>query len=372
MSAKDADVGQAYEAEVLPGLAPLAQAELRSSKSATLTGPASDDAVPFQWRGPAPPPTERLRTVTSLQRVVELPVPRPKALLGDRNLRELLEPIRAVVEGGERFHGLRLEAAGSDSPVLRRLRSELSKALALPDDPEGGELRLRLRRSPTGEGWQLLIRTTPRPLSARPWRVANLPGGLNACVAAAAWLTVGVADGQRVLNAMCGSGTLLAERAAFGPATRLTGVDLDPDALRAAERNLAAAGLTVASDLSEVKAAATRAGEVRLAEIRQAELRLADASATPFDDASFDVVVADPPWGDAIGEVSDLPATYAALLREAARLVPVGGSALIVTHALRAFDAALAQLAASWRLEETLRVFHGGHRPALHRLIRRA
>jgi len=193
----------------------------------------------------------------------------------------------------------------------------------------------------------------------RDWRVRNLPGGLNACVAAAAWRWIGHAPGQRVLNAMCGSGTLLAERAALGPAARLAGVDLDPDALEASQANLRAAGLSVRSDLSGGPEGA------------QVELRLADAAATPFGDASFDVVVADPPWGDAMGEVADLPRAYAAFLHEAARLVPVGGSALIVTHALRAFDAALEGACGSWRSEGAVRVFHGGHRPALHHLIRR-
>jgi len=158
---------------------------------------------------------------------------------------------------------------------------------------------------------------------------------------------------------MCGSGTLLAERAALGAAARLDGVDLDPDALEAAEANLRAAGVSVRCDLSGGPEAA------------QVELRLADAAATPFGDASFDVVVADPPWGDAMGEVADLHRSYAAFLREAARLVPVGGSALIVTHALRAFDAALEDVGGAWRAQGTVRVFHGGHRPALQHLIRR-
>jgi len=365
MSSGDGEGSVDYEAEVLPGLAPLAVHELSRLDGTSFPGPARDDAVPFLWRGPGAVPTDPLRTVTSLQRLLELPVPRPKALLGDQAFRQVVDSVSEVIETGGPFHGLRLEAAGSDSPVLRRLRDELSKALLLPDDPEQGDLRLRLRPSPDGAGWQLLVRTTPRPLSARSWRVVNLPGGLNACVAAAAWQLVGVAPQQRVLNAMCGSGTLLAERAAAGPAARLAGVDLDPDAVQAAAVNLAAAGLAVRSDLSGHEPTSDEVGRPAV------ELRLADATATPFEDASFDVVVADPPWGDAVGDVGDLPADYAALLREAARLVPVGGSALIITHALRAFEVALSEVDASWRLERTLRVFHGGHRPALHRLIRR-
>ncbi len=375
-----------YEAEVLPGLAPFAREELRLTGRARLgpkppgadqagtdqagadqAGTDQADAVRFTWSGGDGVPTARLRTVTALHRVLAFDVPRPKALLGDQHLRRIVNEILGVVRASDSpFHAVRLEAAGKDSPVMRRLRGALAQGAELPDDPDEGDLQVRVRpglrsgrAGASGAGWEVLIRTTPRPLSVRDWRVKNLPGGLNACVAAAAWRWIGHAQGQRVLNAMCGSGTLLAERAALGPAARMVGVDLDPDALEASEANLRAAGVRVRSDLSGGPGDA------------QVELRLADVAATPFEDGSFDVVVADPPWGDAMGEVADLHRSYAAFLREAARLVPVGGSALVVTHALRAFDAALADVHASWRTEGVMRVFHGGHRPAMHHLIRR-
>ena len=343
----------AFEAEVLPGLAPFAADELHATGQAELAAPRGAperaDAVPFTWRGPRAP-LEALRTVTSVQRRMAFDVPRPKALLGAEHaaaIRDELQRVRR--EAAAPFHGLRLEAAGRDTPVMRRLRAALADAAGLPDDVEKGDLQVRVRPSPGGaraSGWEVLIRLTPRPLSARSWRVANLPGGLNACVAAAAWRWLGRAPEDRVLNAMCGSGTLLIERAASGPAARLVGIDRDPQALAAARANLQAAGV-------------------------RAEVHEADATSAPFPDASFDVVVADPPWGDAVGDVRELERLYAAFLREAARLTSPGGRLLVVTHALSAFDAALAAADTDWRSEGTLRVFHGGHRPALHRLRRR-
>jgi SAM-dependent methyltransferase len=352
-SGGSAGPGEAFEAEVLPGLAPFAADELLATGHAEVaaprTAPERADAVPFTWRGPRAP-LEALRTVTSVQRRLRFDVPRPKALLGEAHaatIRDELQRVRR--DAAAPFHGLRLEAAGRDTPVMRRLRAALADAAGLPDDPERGDLQVRLRPAPGGAragGWEVLIRLTPRPLSARPWRVANLPGGLNACVAAAAWRWLGRAPEDRVLNAMCGSGTLLIERAASGPAARLVGIDLDPEALAAARANLEAAGV-------------------------RAELHEADATSAPFPEAGFDVVAADPPWGDAVGEVGELERLYAAFLREAARLTVAGGRLLVVTHALSAFDAALASATTDWRSEGTLRVFHGGHRPALHRLRRR-
>ena len=138
-----------------------------------------------------------------------------------------------------------------------------------------------------------------------------------------------------------------ADRAGRGGSRRpLVGIDWDPQALAAARANLDAAGV-------------------------RAEAHEADATSAPFPDASFDVVAADPPWGDAVGDVRELEKLYASFLHEAARLTVPGGRLLVVTHALKAFDAALAAAGDDWRSEGTLRVFHGGHRPALHRLRRR-
>jgi SAM-dependent methyltransferase len=389
--------GDAYEADVLPGLAPFAREELAATGRArpAPAGPddARADAVPFTWRGD-PRPLHRLRTVTSVQRVLGFDAPRPKALLGDAHLRRLSAEVERVVrEAPAPFHGLRLEAAGKDSAVMRRLRSALAEATGLPDDPEGGDLQVRVRPGPGGAGrggWQVLVRLTPRPLSARSWRARNLPGGLNACVAAAAWRWLGHDGGDRVLNAMCGSGTLLIERARTGPAARLVGVDLAQEALDAARANAEAAGLAVrVRDAGGADASRTATGDggSGAADASAAgaappatdaggrpplELLRADATATPFPDGAFDVVVADPPWGDAVGKVAGLDARYAELLREAARLVPPGGRLLIVTHALAAFDAALREAGGPWRADGELRVFHGGHRPALRRFTRRA
>lgn len=360
-----------YEAEVLPGLAPFAHAELGSLPGARPDPLPRDpvaaarlDRLPFAWGGEGDPPLDPLRTITSLQRLLDFALPRPRALLGDEALRTIQREARAIVASAGPFEGLRLEAAGRDSAVFVRLRAALARELGLADAPDDGELRLRVRPRPEGgaAGWQVLIRTTRRPASARAWRVANLPGGLNACVAAAIWRWVGVAPDQRVLNPMCGSGTLLIERARMGPVARLVGLDLDPDALAAAAANATAAGLAVDSDLGG------RSGPAGGATV---ELRLADAGATAFEPGSFDVAVADPPWGDAVGDAAELPDAYRRLLDEAARLVVPGGTAVVVTHALHAFDAALGGARDLWREEGRVRVFHGGHRPALVRLSRR-
>src|SRR5207302_4929243 len=98
-----------------------------------------------------------------------------------------------------------------------------------------------LADGPAG-GWETLVRLSPRPLSARPWRVCNLPGALDATAASAIARLAGPRPDERYLNLASGSGTLLIERLALGPAGPAVGVELDPRALDCARRNLDASG----------------------------------------------------------------------------------------------------------------------------------
>ena len=81
---------------------------------------------------------------------------------------------------------------------------------------------LRVRKADIRrDGWEVLIRLTPRPLSAREWRVCNMEGALNATIAAAMIeMTDPSARRPRVFNLMCGSGTLLIETTAACPGGR--------------------------------------------------------------------------------------------------------------------------------------------------------
>lgn len=331
----------AFEAQVLPGLGPFALRELRALPGARVPDPPAGaeacDAIPFE----APAGTRglhALRTVTAVQRRIPFDVPRPKALLGDAQLRRLLQELRDVLAATpEPMHGFRLRAAGRDSPVFQRLAAALADGLELPHDDAEGGMQLRVRRA--GRGWEVLARLTPRPLSARTWRVRNRAGGLNACVAAACVALLGPRASDRYLNAMCGTGTLLVERAQVAGARRLVGVDVDPAALDDASANLRAAGVA-------------------------AELRREDALALPDPPGSFDALAADLPWGDAVGDAEEVARLHPGFLREARRVAADGARMVLVSHALTVLGRALAE-ETGWREVARHRVFHGGHRPAL-------
>ena len=244
-------------------------------------------------------------------------------------LRDLQGELGAVVADAiaarAPFTALRLEAAGRESPVMRRLAEALAAGVGLPEDAEDGDLRVRVR--PDGGGWVVLVRTTRRPLSTRAWRACDRPGGLNASLAAAVPWLARPARGVAALNAFSGSGTLAIELALADPDARVDGLDVDPEAVACAERNASAAGVE---------------GRVRFA--------VGDATALGAADGSVRLLLADPPWGDAVGAHAANRALYPAFLAEAARVVAPGGRLALVTHEVALVHDLLAGAAgAAWR-----------------------
>jgi tRNA (guanine6-N2)-methyltransferase len=335
------------ECEVLRGLEPFCAAEVRRvlGRQADLSRGVTPGVVRFAWSGPLRQ-LLGLRTAVAAYLFDSVPGRRPSALLGDTTLFDRVETVRRLHPLGS-FSSFRLSVPGGNSAALRRLRHELSARTGLRDDPDDGELYLRIRRSAGGDGWDLLTRLSPRPLSARTWRAVNVPGALNATIAAAMVELSRPRPADRVLNLMCGSGTLLIERLARGRAALAAGCDIDPAALAASRSNLEAAGL---------------AGSVALARM--------DATALGFGDAGFDVLLADLPYGHRMGSHQDNAALYPPVLAEAARVTRPGGALLAVTHELRLFERCLQAAAGHWRTERAVQVYQKGHHPVVY-LLRR-
>ena len=328
-------------AETLAGLEPLAREELGRLRGVRVLSETPGE-VRFAYVGDAKR-LRGLRTVAVVYLALHFDVPRPKALLGHQHLTRLVETIQKVNHANE-FTGFRFGAAGSDSAVFARLAAALEASLKLPHDAEAGDLLLRVR--PARGGWEVLVRLTPRPLSARDWRVCNRAGGLNATLAAAMVEVVGVKSQDRFLNAMCGSGTLLIERRLAGKAARLVGVDNDDEALGCAQANILKSGF--GSDI---------------------ELLKGDATNLTFPVNSFDVLVADVPWGDAVGSHRENVALYPALLTELARVGTANARCVILTHEVKLFERISAEQGA-WRLVDSARVAHSGHHPRIYGLER--
>ncbi|MBJ7599358.1 methyltransferase domain-containing protein [Candidatus Nephthysia bennettiae] len=327
------------ECEALPGLEELLEGEVRRV-------PGAGRGLRFDFAGPVAA-LLRLRIAQSVYLVVPVASARPTGLLGEQQLRRLEGAVALVrtLHRRDSIRSFRLGAAGYHSSTFRRLASELSRRTGLAFDPDDGDLLLRVRRS--RDGWEALLRISPRPLSTRSWRVRNMAGALNATIAAAMVELTEPLESDRFANLGCGSATLLIERLLRAPAGQALGYDRDPAALEAARANIAAAGLE---------------GHVQLVR--------ADLERLPREAASVEALVADLPYGNLVGSHAANTRLYPAILREAARLAVRGARFAVITHDIRLFQGCLEQ-APDWLLERSLRVFQGGHRPQISLLRRR-
>lgn len=280
-----------------------------------------------------------IRCAQSAFVVLDFAVPRPKALLGQQYFDEIIRTAQAIMHEHP-FTTLQLDAAGSDSTVMQRIVMELAQRLNVRVVPNEGEFVVRIR--PSARGWQVLLRLTPRPLGVRSWRVCNMPGALNAVVAAAMMRWAGIHDDDRILNIGAGSATLLIERALMGQAATFVGCDVSVEARACAQQNIAAAQLQNRIDMHDW-----------------------DAARLPIEDASVDLIVADLPFGQLIGTHNSNTQLYPAVIREAQRVLSPRGRMVLISHEIRLlYQTLIAQ--DGLRIVDEIQVEVGGMHPVMY------
>lgn len=290
-----------------------------------------------------------LRSVIAVYALQNFAVPRPKALLGHQHFTRLIQMISEVLALQPRsYQTLHIEAAGSDSSVMTRLKSELAAAAGLTAASvhEKGDLTIRLRRAKGMDGWDALVRLSPRPLATRAWRVCNFEGALNAAVAHV-MTHLSPTDDEVFVNLMCGSGSLLIERliSKTRPKSAI-GCEIDANTLRCAVENLSAANC-----------------------LNRASLIQTDATRLPLPPGFATHVVADLPFGQLVGSHQDNRTLYPAVLHEATRIASRDASFVLITHEIRLIEAALHD-SAHWQIHKTLPITLSGLHPRIYWLRR--
>jgi tRNA (guanine6-N2)-methyltransferase len=327
------------ECDVPEGVEAVAADEVRERISGASRIGLADGKVSFELGSSELGSVRGLRTVAGAWVVEGYEGRRPTVLLSDRRL---VERVRHVARLSGPIETFTLSAPGLGSPAMRDVRRALAHGTCLREAPDGLLIRMRRRRG----GWDVLIALTSRPLAQRTWRVARTSGSMNGPLAAAMVRLTRPGPDDRFLNVACGAGTIAIERRLHGPATRVVGVDVAPEAVGAAARNARSAGEPVA-------------------------FAVADGRQLPFPRDSFDVVCADLPWGYEVGSHERNVTDYAALLAEAGRVCRRRARACILTAETRLMQRVLGSLAGLWRLDRLLRVEQGGARPGLY-VLRRA
>lgn len=309
-----------------------------------------------------------MRTVSQIFVAQSFSVNRPSGLLSPEHLRDIARTLSQCLKNNPHAKSFRLDAAGKNSTTMQRLADKLFVATGLQYDPEEGEILLRIRPTPglpqpeplsqsdsrsrfKGENilnesyshsWEVLTRVSLLPLSARDWRVANYRGALDATVAAAICRSLGSGAKENFLNLMCGSATLLIERALLGPANQIIGVEISEEALRCAADNVAAARLN-----------------------KRIKLYQDDVLKVRLDESSFNSIVVNFPWGEALGKKSALPALYSMTLERVDELAATGAKLAILSQRDDLVLSLITDKLKGWRLIEQQQIFQGGFTPTL-------
>lgn len=329
--------------EILSGVAAFTRAELQRHLPASRVLAVRDTELELE--GADLDDVRQLRTVVAAYLTLDFPIRKPRGLLSSDRLKAVTAAFDEIrrQRPRQRFSSMRFSVAGAHTPEMSRFRAALSAALNLPEEPESGDLLVRVRQHPdTAAVWQVLLRTTPRPLSARPWRVVNYPGAVNATIAAAVVDALDPRPDDEVVDLMCGSGTLVLERLARCGIRRMVACDISPVAIDAAMRNQRAARLKGA-----------------------VEYRLADFRSLERGDSGFGTLMANPPWGELVGSHQENDVLYADLLDTAHRLAASGARFGVLTHDIKRFEAIL-RGNPHWSCSSVTRFFQKGHHPRLY------
>jgi 23S rRNA G2445 N2-methylase RlmL len=155
----------------------------------------------------------------------------------------------------------------------------------------------------------IAIRLSDRTMRHRTYKQEHRPASLRPTMAAAMVALSEPRSNDRFCDPMCGTGTILAERAQMGPYRDILGGEFDAPTLAAAQANLASVG------------------ELR----NQPVLQLWNACALPIRHQSLTAVVSNLPFGKQIGSPESNPALYARFFDELKRVLAPGGRAVLLT-----------------------------------------
>jgi len=297
------------------------------------------DEIHFRFSGAA----ESLLSLTTAQTLLlrkDFAVLRPRTLLSPEHMTAVIDLVQKArnVAGADAGTSFRFDAAGAESPTMLRIAEQIENRLGLPLNHETGDCVVTFR--PSARGWEVLCRVGNRPLATRSWRKVNYHGSLNAAIASCMVELARPKRGDRYLNIMCGSGTLLIERLLRQRTRIAVGVEISETAISACMENAEAAG--VADRL---------------------QLITGDARDIEFPDGSFDVVTSDLPYGKHHGSGPSNISLYRDSLVEAARLCRIGGMMVILTQDIPSLKTILPEIDDTWMMIDEREIVQRGYRP---------
>lgn len=157
-----------------------------------------------------------------------------------------------------------------------------------------------------GETFLLGARLSDARMRHRTYLEASRRAALKPTIAAAMVMLTEPRPGDVFLDPMCGSGTILIERARAGRYALLLGGDSDEEAVKATRENVGP-------------------------RYKPIQVRDWDARKLPLDDHSVSALACNLPFGKQVGTAAENRALYPALLREWTRVLALDGRMVLLT-----------------------------------------
>jgi len=163
------------------------------------------------------------------------------------------------------------------------------------------------------------LRLSDRSMRHRGYKREHVPASLRPSVAAAMVRLAGTGPGMKVLDPLCGAGTILAEQVELARQRGageicIWGGDVEREALRAAAANLR--------------------------KFQPGLLQQWDARQLPLADSCVDRIISNPPFGRQLGDPAEIAALYRKMIAEMDRVLkPDGRVVLVVEDARPLLDA---------------------------------
>jgi len=261
---------------------------------------------------------EDLLRLTTIHHVIEIRGEAEVVTLDD--VRRAVDDVELAELAAARSFRVTTEHACGGDLARRELQGAagavIQRRYGTPVDLEGFEVNVRVELF----GTQLVVglQRTTRSLGKRLRRSRELRTGIKPTVAAAMIRLAGAHEGRgRLIDPLCGAGTIPIEARRINPELAVVACDWDEETVATARGTAENAGVEL---------------EVRQVDAR--ELRAAYAG-------PFDYIVTDPPYGVRLGKRSSLRRLYPALLRSFEQALADSGRIVLVALKLHAFRTAL-------------------------------
>jgi tRNA G10 N-methylase Trm11 len=221
------------------------------------------------------------------------------------NHKSILGNLIDIIINHDSFKTFKISCAGSDSSEVRSIAKYIQDTYKIKESEEA-DLKIHIIKPE--EVWEVGIQLTPRPLSVRDYKVANMSGAMDPTVAYAVNSFCSLDTAHSYLNVFSGSATLLIEAAQRYPSLdKLIGFDNNKKHLSLSIKNIKEAGL-----------------------IKRVQVKEADIFDNP-DLGKFDAIVSDLPFGMSISKDEDLEKLYRAFLKYCENSLNTEGRLVIYT-----------------------------------------